>query len=475
MSNLTPDRWRAVSLRLDEALELREDERAAWMAALREQDPTLADDVRILLEEHDSLRGERFLEENVAPPLGARIDRAAISGAGRIFGAYRLVSPIGHGGMGVVWLAERCDGHFEGRAAVKLLDMVRFGQSEARIRREATILARVTHPNIAHLIDAGVSQDGQPYLVLELVDGQSIDGYCDDRSLSVPARIELFLGVLDAVSHAHTHRIVHRDIKPSNVLVRTDGHVKLLDFGIAKLLEQDNHAGMAGTLTLEQGGALTPAYAAPEQVTAGPVTTAADIYSLGALLYVLLTGQHPCGDAGSPADLLKAIVEIAPPPMSTVVASGKPAGELAAVAISRGTTPDGLRKLLNGNLDTIVAKALKKDPRERYPSVAELADDLRRHLAAEPIRARRDSVIARTVGFAGRHAAATLAGAIGTLLLAVGAGFYATRSVTERNPEPGLEPQPATPLTTEAGDEEWPSLSPDNTVLAFSWLAPNAS
>jgi len=475
MSKLTPDRWRAVSLRLDEALELREDERATWMAALRQQDPTLADDVRILLEEHESLRGERFLEEDVGARLGAPVDRGAISGAGRIFGAYRLVSPIGHGGMGVVWLAERCDGHFEGRAAVKLLDVVRFGQSEARIRREATILARVTHPNIAHLIDAGVSPDGQPYLVLELVDGQSIDRYCDDRSLSVPARIELFLGVLDAVSHAHTHRIVHRDIKPSNVLVRTDGKVKLLDFGIAKLLEQDNHSGMAGTVTLEQGGALTPAYAAPEQVTAGPVTTATDVYALGALLYVLLTGQHPCEEADSPADLLKAIVEIAPPPMSAVVASGKATGDLATLATNRATTPDGLRTLLNGNLDTIGAKALKKDPRERYPSVAELADDLRRHLASQPIRARRDSVIVPFARFARRHAGATLAGAIGTVLLAVGATFYAMRSGTERGREPGPDPQPPTPLTTQAGDEEWPSLSPDNTRLAFAWLQPNAS
>src|SRR5262245_44931076 len=372
MSKLSPDRWRAISLRLDEALELGAEERATWMAALREQDPTLADEVSRLLEEHESLRKEHFLEENVASPLSAHIGLGVATVAGHTFGAYRLMSPIGHGGMGVVWLAERCDGHFEGRAAVKLLDIVRFGQSEARIRREATILARVTHPNIAHLIDAGISADGQPFLVLELVDGQSIDRYCDDRSLSVPARIELFLGVLDAVSHAHTHRIVHRDLKPSNVLVRTDGHVKLLDFGIAKLLEQDDRGSIATTLTLEQGGALTPAYAAPEQVTSGPITTATDVYALGVLLYVLLTGQHPCGEARSPADLLKAIVEIAPPPMSTVVASGKPAGELAAVAISRGTTPDGLRKLLNGNLDTIVAKALKKDPRERYPSVAEL-------------------------------------------------------------------------------------------------------
>jgi len=475
MSKLSPDRWRAVSLRLDEALELPKEERAAWMAALREQDAALADDVRVLLEEHESLSEEHFLEGDYASRLSAQIGLGVATAAGRTFGAYRLISPIGHGGMGVVWLAERCDGHFEGRAAVKLLDIVRFGRSEARIRREATILARVTHPNIAHVIDAGISPDGQPYLVLELVDGQPIDQYCDERALDVPARIELILGVLDAVSHAHTQRIVHRDIKPSNVLVRHDGHVKLLDFGIAKLLEQDNHSRIAATLTLEQGGALTPAYAAPEQVTAGPVTPATDIYALGVLLYVLLTGQHPCDDANSPVDLLKTIVEIATPPMSVVVQSGKAPADLAAIATRRATTPDGLHKLLQGDLDTIVAKALKKDPRERYSSVAELADDLRRHLASEPIRARRDSVIGPARRFARRHARATVAGTIGTLLVAAGAGFYATRPATERSRGPATEPQPATPLTTEAGDEGWPNLSPDNTRLAFSWLTPNAS
>src|SRR5262249_52626323 len=158
----SPDRWRAASLRLDEALDLREEERASWLAALREQDPSLADDLRVLLEEYEIVRGEGFLEQDYAFRSDARIDDGADSMKGRTFGAYRLVSPIGRGGMGVVWLAERSDGHFEGRAAVKLLDIVRFGQSEARIRREATILARVTHPNIAHLIDAGVSSDRQP-------------------------------------------------------------------------------------------------------------------------------------------------------------------------------------------------------------------------------------------------------------------------------------------------------------------------
>ena len=185
--------------------------------------------------------------------------------------------------------------------------------------------------------------------MLELVDGQPIDRYCDDRSLDVPSRIRLFLDVLGAVSHAHTHRIVHRDIKPSNVLVRTDGHVKLLDFGIAKLLEPDGLANMASTLTLEHGAAMTPAYAAPEQIGGGQVTTATDVYALGVLLYVLLTGQHPCGDVSSPADLMKAIVDVDPPPPSAAVVTSKmPAAERAALAADRASTSDGLHRLLKG-------------------------------------------------------------------------------------------------------------------------------
>jgi serine/threonine protein kinase/Tol biopolymer transport system component len=478
MPEMDPDRWRAVSQRLDEVLDLRDEERAPWLAALREQDPTLADAVRDLLEEHEIVRRKHFLEEAFVFGPGAGIAAPPISTtgqAGSVFGAYRLVSAIGHGGMGVVWLAERCDGRFEHRVAVKLLDIVRFTRSEARFHREATILARLTHPNIAHLIDAGVSPDGQPYLVLELVDGQPIDRHCDDRALGVAARIGLFLDVLDAISHAHSHRIVHRDIKPSNVLVRTDGHVKLLDFGIAKLLERDGQTGTASTVTLEHGAALTPAYAAPEQMSGGRVTTATDVYALGVLLYVLLTGRHPYAEANSPAGLLKAIVEIDTPPPSTAVLTGHGSGDLAAIAASRATTPGGLHQVLKGDLDTIVAKALKKDPHERYASVADLADDLRRHLAAEPIRARGDSLARRTARLVRRHARLTAGAALGAVALGVLAGFYATRpgATVDRTPDPAA--QRPTPLTSEVGDEQSPSLSPDRMRLAFSWVPRNAS
>jgi serine/threonine protein kinase/Tol biopolymer transport system component len=475
MPSLDPERWREVSLRLDEALDLPEEERTRWIASLRERDPGMAEDLCGLLEDHKVVREARFLEQphGVLPDArraGDANDATAL--AGRVVGTYRLVSQIGHGGMGVVWLAERCDGSFEGRAAVKLLNTARFTRSEARIRREATILARVTHPNIAHLIDAGVSADGQPYLVLEFVDGKPIDQYCDERTLDVRSRILLALDVLDAVSHAHTHRIVHRDIKASNVLVRNDGHVKLLDFGIAQLLEHDGQPSIGTTLTLELSAALTPASAAPEQVTGRAISVATDVYSLGVLLYILLTGQHPHGEAKSPVELMKAIVDRDPLPLSAVYKESDAA--VAERAARRAATPKHLHKTLKGDLETIVTKALRKNPDERYESAAALADDLRRYLAAQPITARRDSLGRRGVRFAQQHAATMAAVAVAALALAAAGAFYATRSGATIAPPVASEGRAPVPVTSEAGDETWPSLSPDATRVAFSWGPPNA-
>jgi Tol biopolymer transport system component/serine/threonine protein kinase len=475
MPSLDPERWREVSLRLDEALDLPEEERTRWIAALRERDPRMADDVCGLLDDHKAVREAQFLEQSHGLFEGARQSGSneVTEFAGRVVGAYRLISPIGEGGMGVVWLAERCDGSFEGRAAVKLLNAARFTRSEARIRREATILARVTHPNIAHLIDAGVSSDGQPYLVLEFVDGQPIDRYCDERTLDVRSRILLALDVLDAVSHAHTHRIVHRDIKPSNVLVRNDGHVKLLDFGIAQLLEHDGQPSIGTTLTLELSAALTPASAAPEQVTGGPIGVATDVYSLGVLLYILLTGQHPHGEAKSPVELMKAIVDRDPLALSAAV--DKENGEDgAARAARRATTTKQLQKSLKGDLETIVGKALKKKPEERYESAAALADDLRRYLAAQPITARRDPLGGRAIRVVREHATTASLAAIVVAAVAAAAAFYATRRDAATEQPGSSETRAAVPITSEAGDETWPSLSPDATRVAFSWGPPNA-
>ena len=222
--------------------------------------------------------------------------------------------------MGSVWAAERNDARFERRAALKFLNSALADtRGQERFKREGRILGRLAHPHIAELLDAGVSPNGQPYLVLEYVEGEPIDCYCDRRKLDVEARLRLFLDLLGAVAYAHANLIVHRDIKPSNILVRVDGQLKLLDFGIAKLLE-DESVRPATLLTRDGAGPLTPEYAAPEQVTGGMVTTATDIYALGVLLYVLLTGRHPAGNGRlSAADRIKAIVETEPPRPSEVV------------------------------------------------------------------------------------------------------------------------------------------------------------
>jgi serine/threonine protein kinase/tetratricopeptide (TPR) repeat protein len=438
MPGLSPDRWRAVSPYLDEALDIATGERAAWLASIRARDEALADDLRLLLEEHEALHASRFLERAVPLPSHAGL---SVSLAGQTLGAYRLTKRIGQGGMGSVWLAERCDGRFEGRAAIKLLNIALMGRAgEERFRREGNILARLTHPHIAHLVDAGVSPTGQPYLVLEHVDGQSIDRYCSERSLGIEARLRLFLDVLEAVAHAHANLIVHRDLKPANVLVSVDGQVKLLDFGIAKLLEGDAEWGQpraveASPLTRDGGGALTPEYAAPEQVTGGQVTTATDVYALGVLLYVLLSGRHPAGAAlRSPADLVRAIVETEPKRVSdAVVSRTETADTLARHAASCGTTPGRLCGKLQGDLDIIVAKALKKSAPERYASVTALAEDLRRTLRQEPISARPDTLRYRTAMFVRRHVRGVVTTVAVVLLLGGLTGFYTTRLATERD------------------------------------------
>src|SRR5713101_2050404 len=406
MPALEPGQWQALSPYLDEALELSPERLAAWLESIREQNPSLASDLHTLLKEHEALGNEGFLQASAAVSCGAPV-------SGQSVGAYALESVIGQGGMGTVWLARRSDGRFEGRAAVKFLKVAFLGGAgEERFKREGSFLARLAHPNIAHLIDAGVSASGQPYLVLEHVEGNQIDEYCNDHALDTEARIRLFLDVLAAVAHAHANLIVHRDIKPSNVLVTDDGHVKLLDFGIAKLLEDEAPEGAATVLTREGQRALTLAYAAPEQVFGATVTTGTDVYALGLLLYLLLAGKHPAESSlHSQAALIKAIVDTEPPRPSDVVAP-----------------TSKLRRTLRGDLDTIVAKALKKNPAERYESVTAFAEDLRRYLGHQTISARPDTLAYRAMKFVRRNQLpvglataamiAAVAGVIGTMMQA---------------------------------------------------------
>src|SRR5215469_4443572 len=354
MSKLSPERWQEISPYLDQALALTEQERAIWFESLRAEKPELAATLNDLVEEHGALAREHFLDRG---PVGLASEAFV---PGRTVGAYRLILPIGQGGMGSVWLAERSDGRFERRVAIKFLNFALAAHGGAeRFKREGSILARLLDPHIAELIDAGVTSNGEPYLVLEHVEGEHIEEYCDRHALDVDARIRLFLDVLGAVGHAHAHLIVHRDIKPSNVLVRNDGQVKLLDFGIAKLLTDDATPALSTVLTAEGGGALTPQFAAPEQIAGGAITTATDVYALGVLLYVLLTGRHPAGPGPySAADLVKAVLEIEPRRASDAIESG----EAKTIAAKRSTALDKLRRHLRGDLDTIIAKSLKKNP-----------------------------------------------------------------------------------------------------------------
>jgi serine/threonine protein kinase len=423
---LSPERWQEVSPYLDQVLSLSEDERAPWLESLRAERPDLANLLQDLLEEHRALVQKQFLERS---PVS---DTTESSLAGQKIGAYTLISAIGQGGMGSVWLAERSDGRFDRRVAVKFLNFsVAATGGVQRFKREGRILGQLTHPHIAELIDAGVTANGEPYLVLENVAGKHIDEYCDQHHLNAHARIQLFLDVLSAVAHAHANLVVHRDLKPSNVLIRNDGQVKLLDFGIAKLLAEDADADNATQLTVAGSGPLTPQFAAPEQITGGAVTTATDVYALGVLLYILLTGQHPAGnDPHSPAELVKAIVETEPPLASETAASS--ASRLQAKKC--GTTFEKLRRQLRGDLDTILAKALKKAPAERYASVTALADDLRRYLNHEPISARPDSIAyrARKFVYRNRVVVTLVTVAFVAILAGSGAAIYQARIAKRR-------------------------------------------
>jgi eukaryotic-like serine/threonine-protein kinase len=383
-------RWREISRSLDEALDLEEAALEPWLQALDTKSPDISPAVRALLAERARLGEQPLLsEEHIIPrPHGAL--------AGQQLGAYTLESVLGHGGMGTVWLARRSDGRYEGRAAVKLLNAALLGRpAEHRFVREGSVLAKLQHPNIAQLIDAGVAPSGQPFLVLEYVQGERIDRYAELQGLDIDARVRLFLDVLAAVAHAHSRLIVHRDIKPSNILVTAAGTVKLLDFGIAALLGPEEQE-----LTREIEMGLTPEYAAPEQLLKQPVTTATDVYALGIVLFVMLAGRHPLDPEGkSTLEIARATLDCDPPQLSKV------AGDA-----SRG-------RALRGDLDNIVAKALRKDPGERYATAEALAQDLRFYLAHQPVSARADAFAYRAGKFIRRHRAGVAMGAVTAIAL----------------------------------------------------------
>jgi eukaryotic-like serine/threonine-protein kinase len=379
-------------------------------------------------------------EPDLAPGVGARI------------GAYRLIKQIGRGGMSVVYLAERDDQSFRKQVAVKLIpDHLGDARFLARFQAEREILAGLEHPAIARILDGGESERGLPYLVMEYVEGEPVDAYCDRHRLTVEQRLEVFIKIAEAVAHAHQNLVVHRDLKPGNILVTAKGEVKLLDFGIAKVLAADE-----ARLTLTGERLLTPAYASPEQLRGHPARTTSDVYSLGVLLYELLTGGLPYGAPAFPHELARAILE-EPAPRPSAAAS------LGSAAASRATDAKRLRRRLRGDLDTIVLKALRQEPERRYRSLDALLDDVRRHLSAQPVAARGDRWTYR-LGKFGRRRWPALATLAAFVLVAGGlSGFYALRIRGERDAarREAAKAKAVTGFLTELFEASDPVLAPE--------------
>ena len=413
-----PTRWAEARRLLDVGREVPAADRAAWLAEAC-PDSGLRAEVAGLLEAEDRAASSGFLNGSAADWSAPFLADEPDAHEGRAVGPWRLVERLGEGGMGVVYRAERADGLYEQTVALKLV--ARGVAPEAlrrRLRHERRILARLAHPHIARLIDGGVTDDGQPYLAMELAEGAPLTQYARDQGLDVRARLGLFVGVCEAVAHAHRHLVVHRDLKPSNVVVVEDDagrpRVRLLDFGIATLLDGEAD----GTMT-QTGRLLTPAYAAPEQVRGGGLTTATDVYALGVVLYELLADRRPyeLGPELSPTGVERVVCETEPPAPSAVA-------------------PAGRRRALRGDLDTIVGKAMRKAPADRYASADALADDLRRHLDGLPIAARPATVGYRVRSFVRRHpvgVGATALVALALLLGLAGTTWQARVAAAERD------------------------------------------
>ena len=413
--------WRESFDTFERLLALTQHARAPELERLKGSRPDLYAHVVKLLEA-DAQPGVSDFLDGGADAGAIRRDKPVEHAPGATVGAYELERPLGAGGMGEVWYARRADGLFEAPVALKLMHAHLAGSSvRSRFVREGKILGQLTHPNIAHLLDAGITPAGQLYLAIEYVDGVALDHWCDDKRLGVNERVRLFLQVCDAVTHAHAHLIVHRDLKPGNILVTPEGNIKLLDFGIAKLTESTDSESPQTELTRLGGRVLTPEYAAPEQITNQPVTVTTDVYSLGVLLYVLLSGRRPYGKPGqSLAQLEREVLETDPAPVSNTL-SGSASREAAEF---RGTTVRRIKEMLKGDLDVIVARALKKKPDERYASVPALADDLRRYLDHQPVLAQPDSLGYRAGKYFRRNRVAVSAGA--AISLAIVAGIAGT-------------------------------------------------
>ena len=418
------ERWKHIDEIFQAALDRQPQERSAYLETACASDTELRSEVESLLAAHEAsgFTGRIAFQDAVK----VLEQRAEGTEEGRRIGPYCVLRQIGRGGMGSVYLARRADEAYQKLVAVKLIrrgldtdDIIR------RFRSERQILAALDHPNVTRLLDGGTTEDGLPYFVMEYIEGQPIDQYCDERRLGVTERLKLFLGVCDAIRYAHQRLIVHRDIKPDNVLVTKEGVPRLLDFGIAKLLAPGEDPPQE-TVTVARRA--TPQYASPEQVRGEVVTTSTDVYSLGVLLYHLLAGVGPYGEArSSEADVEQAICNKEPerPSLAILRMSGRiDAGQTSptaqSIANSRRTTPERLSRQLAGDLDNIVLMALRKEPQRRYISVEQFSADITRHLLDVPVIARPDTASYRAAKFVARHRAALAATALVFVSLTVG-------------------------------------------------------
>jgi serine/threonine protein kinase len=399
-------RWERVKEAFDAAADLPPPERATLLDETCGNDHNLRAEIESLLESHDQTDG--FIEQPAfAVPRDLFPSVDADSCVGRQFGVYRVIREIGRGGLGTVYLASRADDEYEKQVAIKV---VRRGLDTEdilhRFRNERQILAELEHPNIARLIDGGTSEDGLPYFVMEHVEGEPVLAYCESRKLPIHDRLTLFQKVCAAVTYAHQHLVIHRDLKPSNILVTAEGEPKLLDFGIAKLLSAGDELF---SQTIPSLRVMTPEYASPEQIKGESITTTSDVYSLGVLLYELLTGDRPYRlTTQTQEEIARAVTTQEPKPPST-----------AAVSNSSGRDARSL-KLLRGDLDKIVLMAMRKEPARRYASVAQFSGDIRRHLEALPVIARKDTWAYRSSKFVRRHRVGVAAASLVALSLIAG-------------------------------------------------------
>jgi non-specific serine/threonine protein kinase/serine/threonine-protein kinase len=416
---MNDDRWLQIERTFERALALPENERPDFLSNTCKDDDELRREVESLLESHG--KADDLFDHPSMFLQGEMINRSLALAPGQVIGRYRIEKEIGRGGMGVVYLAARADELYEKRVALKLIKRGMDSDTVLRqFRNERQILASFDHPNIARLLDADTTDDGLPYFVMEYVEGVPMDQYSDKHALSVTARLELFRQICGAVTDAHRHLVIHRDIKPSNIIVTDEGVPKLLDFGIAKILQPGIDAD--GTATATGLRLMTPEYASPEQVLGRTVTTVSDVYSLGVVLYELLTGHSPHHfDNRSPLEVARVITQSITQRPSVVVLEKTSAQTISS---TREGTPDRLRKRLRGDLDNIVLTALRKEPERRYQSVDQFSEDIRRHLEGLPVSARSDTLIYRSAKFIRRNRLAVAAASL--VLLSLVGGIITT-------------------------------------------------